>query len=188
MMVVPWLTGCAAAVVGGAVIVASAIHDRRDSGTILEDQRIEIRIRDQLHQPGGPGRGNHLKTISHNRIVLLVGEARSAEDKARAETIASQVPKVRRVINEIDIMEPVGLGRRSRDSLLTTQVKSALLGVDLEGFDAGHVNIVTVHGNVYIMGMVTREEGEAIAERARRQRGVRKLFKVFEYIDDGSEN
>ncbi|MES9975654.1 MAG: hypothetical protein ABW094_15465, partial [Candidatus Thiodiazotropha sp.] len=42
------LQGCAAAVVGGAAATAAVAHDRRTTGTIVEDQSIELKIYDLM--------------------------------------------------------------------------------------------------------------------------------------------
>jgi osmotically-inducible protein OsmY len=179
----PALTGCAAALVGGAVVAASAIHDRRTSGAIVEDNKLELKIRDRLHQDDGPGKDNHIKTISHNMTVLLIGEVATEADRDAAEKIASAIPSVRRVVNEIEVMPNSGLSRRSRDLLLTSQVKTALIGLDIKGFDPSRINVTSARGNVYLMGLVTQQEGEAAAQRVRTVRGVMKVVKVFEYTD-----
>lgn len=177
------LNGCAAVVVGGAVSGATALHDRRTAGSIVEDQSIEIQATDRLHEEGGPGRGNHIKVISYNQIVLLAGEVSEESDRERAEAIVSDIPKVRRVVNELALRPRTGAYTRSRDSLLTAQVKSSFLGMnEIEGFDSARVKVVSVRGIVYLMGMLTESEAQAAADRASRVRGVRKVVKVFEVV------
>lgn len=178
------LGGCAAAVVGGVAAGAATVHDRRSAGAIIDDQAIEVRATDRLHQEDGPGRGNHIKVISYNRTVLLAGEVRTEAAREEAEAIVAEIPNVERVVNELGIGEPTGLGRRSRDTMLTGQVKSSLLGAGLPGFDPARIKVVSVRGNVYLMGLVTEEEGERVASRIADLRGVRKVVKVFEYIPE----
>jgi len=63
-------------------------------------------------------------------------------------------------------------------------VKTALLDiVDLPGFDPTRVNVTTVHRTVYLMGLVTREEAERVADIARNVAGVEKVVRVFEFQD-----
>ncbi|MDX1606637.1 MAG: DNA-3-methyladenine glycosylase I, partial [Candidatus Competibacterales bacterium] len=52
------------------------------------------------------------------------------------------------------------------------------------GFDPTRVKVVTERGIVYLMGLVTTAEGNAAAEAVRQVRGVRKVVKVFEYLDE----
>ena len=46
-----------------------------------------------------------------------------------------------------------------------------------------HVKVVTEAGTVFLMGIVTREEGDAAAELARTTSGVARVVKVFEHIE-----
>ena len=141
------LQGCAAVVVGGVAAGAATVHDRRTAGSVVEDQSIEIQASDRLHEDGGPGRGNHIKSISYNQIVLLAGEVRVEADRDRAEAIVAAIPKVRRVVNEIAIRPRTGAYTRSRDSVLTAQVKSSFLAMnEIEGFDAARIKVVSVRG------------------------------------------
>ncbi|MDX1461095.1 MAG: BON domain-containing protein, partial [Xanthomonadales bacterium] len=67
---------------------------------------------------------------------------------------------------------------------LTTKVNTALLRENpVPGFDATRIKVVTSQNNVYLMGLVTREEGDAVAEVARHVGGVEKVIKVFSYRD-----
>ncbi|MDX1568932.1 MAG: BON domain-containing protein [Xanthomonadales bacterium] len=181
LLIIATLSGCAAAVVGG---VAATVHDRRSAGTILDDNAIELHATDRLHQDGAPGRGNHIRVVSYNRTVLLAGEVRTEEAKQEAERIVSQVGDVQRVVNELAIGEQTGLGRRSRDTLLTGQIKAALLGTGLPGFDPARVKVTSLRGIAYLMGLVTEEEAEKVAERVARVRGVKQVVKVFDYIPE----
>ena len=55
--------------------------------------------------------------------------------------------------------------------------------VDLPGFDPGRVKISTAHGNVYLMGLVSHREADAVVDVARNVAGVNKVVQVFEYVD-----
>ena len=175
------LSGCAATAVG---VTASTLHDRRSAGTILDDNAIELHATDALHRGDGPGRGNHIKVTSYNRTVLLAGEVREVADRERAEEIVAGIGNVQRVVNELAIGEPTGLPRRSRDTLLTGQIKASLLGVGLPGFDPARVKVVSVRGNAYLMGLLTPEEADKVAARVARVGGVRQVIKVFDYLPE----
>jgi len=186
-LILSLLNGCAAVVVGGVAAVGSAIHDRRTTGAVVDDQGIEIKATDLIHKNQGPGKGNHIKVTSYNGILLITGEVKTAEQKNQIEQIASNIEKVRRVVNELEIRPQTSVWRRSRDSLLTGQVKSSLLGIrGIKGFDPTRVKVVSVRKTVYLMGLVTAEEAEAAAKRTSRVPGVHKVVKVFEYIEADS--
>jgi osmotically-inducible protein OsmY len=175
------LQACVPLVVGGAATGAAVVHDRRSSGTILGDQGIELGIRRSL---AGDKRiqGSHINITSYNHVVLLTGEVPDRETGLAAGRIARAADKVRQVHNELVITEPSSLAARSNDSLITGGVKSTLLAVDLPGFDPTRVKVVTERNVVYLLGLVTREEADAVSDRARRVSGVEKVVRLFEII------
>ena len=179
------LSGCAAVAV---VTGANAVHDRRTVGTVLDDESIEFRTYDAIHRDDGPGKGNHVRVVSYNRVVLLAGEVRSEADKTAIEEAASEVPDIRRIVNELAITDARGIGRRSRDTILTGQIKAALLGVDLPGFAPQRVKVVSIRGIAYLMGLLTEAEAELVAERVATVRGVRSVVKVFEYMVEQTDS
>jgi len=72
------------------------------------------------------------------------------------------------------------LASRGSDALITSNVKARM--VNNPKFSANHVKVVTEAGTVYLMGLVTPEEGDAAVEIARTTSGVVRVVKVFEYI------
>lgn len=175
------LNGCAAVVVGGAAIVAS---DRRTTGTVLDDQGIEVRVIDHIYAAEGFEGGDHVKVEVYQGVVLLVGEVTSEEKKALAGTRAGEVDNVERVVNELQVDTSASVGERLDNTWLTTKVNTVLIKENpVPGFDATRIKVVSSQNSIYLMGLVTREEGEAVAEVARNVGGVEKVVKVFSYMD-----
>jgi len=173
------LQGCLdALIVGGMATGAVVAADRRQSEVLLGDQRIEFaassRIGEAIKDQG------HVNITAYNNVVLLTGEVPTAEMKAQTEKIASEVPNVKSVVNEIQIAGVSSLGSRTNDSYLTSKVKGNFVGSNK--FLPNHVKVVTEAGVVYLMGLVTREEADAAAEAARSTSGVQKVVLVFEDI------
>jgi osmotically-inducible protein OsmY len=77
----------------------------------------------------------------------------------------------------------ISLKQLTTDAYLTSRAKLAIQSVDLPGFDALRVKIVTENGVVYLMGLVTPEEADATAEKVRRIPGVTRVVKIFEYVE-----
>lgn len=177
------LNGCAAVLVGGAATTAGAVHDRRSVGTVLDDNTLEVAIVDRIYSERDAFQGTRIKCVVHNGIALLIGEVFTAEQKSRAGERASELQGVRRVVNELALGEPPGNWRRGADSTLTARVKAALIGIDLPEFDASRVNVTTVRGEVYLMGLVSRREADAAVDAVKPLRGVVRIVKVFEYLD-----
>ena len=185
VLVLSSLQGClgTALVVGGVSAGASMVHDRRTAGTIVDDETIEFKVMNALSEaPETSGDDVHINNVSYNYHVLLTGEVPNSTSKNAATRQARSVAKVKKVTNELAIAEISTLGARSTDVWITTKVKANLFSVDIEGFDPTRVKVVTERKIVYLMGLVTREEGNAAADVARNIEGVAKVVKVFEYI------
>ncbi|MBX3619515.1 MAG: BON domain-containing protein [Rhizobacter sp.] len=175
------LSGCAALLVGGAVVGGSLIAtDRRSSGTQIDDQAIELkasnRVRDLLGDRG------HVNVTSYNRLVLLSGEVPTEADKANVEQSVARVDNVKSVINELAPMTASSLTNRSNDALITSKVKATL--VDAGDISANAFKVVTERGIVYLMGRVTEREADRATELTRSISGVQKVVKVVEVITD----
>lgn len=175
------LTGCAALLVGGAVVGGSLLAtDRRTSGAQIEDQSIEMkansRVRDVLGDRG------HVTVTSYNRLVLLSGEVPTDADKAAIEQSVSKVDGVRTTVNELAVMTASSLSNRSNDALVTSKVKATL--VDAGDISANAFKVLTERGTVYLMGRVTEREAERASELTRSISGVQKVVRVVEVITD----
>jgi osmotically-inducible protein OsmY len=157
----------------------------RSTGAIFDDQNIELRVIDAIYGTEQIDGSSHIKVEVYENVVLLMGETPTEADKALAGKMAEEVDQVARVVNEIEVGERVGLGGKTANSWLTTKVETALARKNrIEGWDPYRIKVISSQGTVYLMGTVTRDEGNAVAEVARNVRGVDKVVKVFNYLDE----
>lgn len=175
------LPGCVPLLVTGAATGASMVHDQRSAGAVIDDQGIEIKAATSLRTDAQLREEAHLSVTSYNGIVLVTGEAPTADLRERATDIVRNIDKVRTVHNELIIAAPSSLMARSSDTLLTGKVKARLLGT--RGFDSTRVKVVSSGGVVYLMGLVTRDEDEIATEMTRTTDGVQRVVKIFEYVN-----
>lgn len=181
------LQGCAPLVVGGAAVGVSMIHERRSATTIIEDEHIELVGMSLIHNNPEIRDGSRIAVTSYNHVVLLTGQADSDEISGRLADLISRQPKVRRVINEVTVGPRASFARESEDALVTSRVKVELIKIAIPDFDPTRVKVVTEAGTVFLMGLLTPEEAEAVVERARNVPGVEKVVKIFEYIDPSAQ-
>lgn len=174
------LSGCAALAVGGAVGGAMMYSDRRTSGMQIEDQAIELKAKARLREAIGD-RG-HVNITSYNRTVLITGEVPTAADRVAVGTAVAGVENARSTLNELAISPIPSLAEMSNDSLITSKVKASY--VDARDISANAYKVVTEHGVVYLMGLVTEREASRAVELARGVSGVRKVVKAFEIISE----
>jgi len=174
------IQGCAAVVVAGGATTAVAAGERRTLGSFVDDESIEIKARKAITD-SDLGDDVHINTTSINGVVLLSGEATTAEQRDQVVELVRPIPGIRRIVNEIRVAEPTSMASRTNDSWITSKVKANMLGIkDLE---SRQVKVVTENSVVYLMGLVTKKEGDLAAESARSVGGVQRVVKLFEYID-----
>lgn len=180
--VVALLQGCvAAAVVGGGALATKVAMDPRTTGTQIDDQTLELRVADALRKDKQLNEQAHISVIVYNGRALLVGEAPSADLKEVAVNLARGVKDVADVYDEIQIGEKVSFMQASKDTWITTEVKSKLF---VNGnVKATDVKVVTENGVVYLIGKVTQSQAAAAVDVARQVNGVRKVVKVFTYLN-----
>jgi osmotically-inducible protein OsmY len=183
-LALPLLHGCLAVIAGGAA--ADSAHDRRGFRTVVEDRDIQLTALNLINREKDLVRDdNRVKIVVYNGTMLLCGQVRSAQLKQRAQSIAETVQGVSRLVNEVEVSdEPQGFWRRRQDNVLSARVKSALLDItSMPGFDPTRINVTSSHHVVYLMGLVSHEEADAVTDIARNVGGVDKVVKVFEYTD-----
>lgn len=174
----PSLPGCVPVVVVGAG--AGAIigyEDRRTTGTMVEDEGIELRASNRITERFGDK--VHVNITSYNRNVLLTGEVPDEKVKGEIEKIVQAVSTVRVVTSDLQVGALTSYSARTNDTAITSKVKARF--IDVGKFSVIHVKVVTEASVVYLLGWVTEAEATDATEIARTTGGVRKVVKVFEY-------
>ena len=182
------LGGCAAPVILGAAGAAGAgtvAVDERDPKTMLDDERIEWKIRGAINLAGlEEDERHHVKVTSFNRIVLLTGQVPDEKAMQRAVAEAGAVARVRGVQNELVVGPPTTDLKRVADTLITGRIKVAMATSDkLQSPLKLNVKVVTEDGAVFLMGLVTREQSEAVTAVVSGIPGVRQIVRLFEFTD-----
>ncbi|MFT5135335.1 MAG: osmotically-inducible protein OsmY [Arenicella sp.] len=183
MVSVTLLSGCITALVAGAVIATvDIIHDRRSAGEYVDDNTIELTAQNYLISSKALRAGVHVKPVSWNGILLATGEI--DQESTKQEVIASlnSISGVRQLVDETTITGKTAMLARTNDSWITSKVKTSLLVKT--GLDANRVKVVTTDGSVYLMGIVTKKEGQRATDLARKVKGVARVVKVFEYTEN----
>ncbi|RKZ89129.1 MAG: BON domain-containing protein [Gammaproteobacteria bacterium] len=175
------LQGCAAAVVTGAATGVAMAHDRRTSGSIIDDQGVEFKASSAIYENKEIHDQSNINITSYNGVVLISGETVTEDFKQQITAIVKAIPKVKYIHNELIIAAPSSLPSRSSDSWITTKVKTKL-ATD-EDVDPFYIKVVTEHGVVYLMGIVSHEEADRVVAIVTKADGVQRVVKIFEYTD-----
>jgi len=175
------LQGCAGVVVAGAAGGVALAHDQRSTENILDDQSIEYNIYNKISADKELEKHTHINVVSINGVVLLTGEAPEGHMREKATEIARNHSNVKRVYNAIKVMQPTSFKSRNNDTWITTKVKSKLLGkTETDGL---RIKVVTENATVYLMGIIPKDQADFAADAASRIDGVKRVVKVFEYVN-----
>jgi len=170
------LSACAPLVVGGAAAgTALVATDRRTAGLQLEDQNIGFKVDSRMRQAFGDTA--HISSTVYLGRVLLTGRVADDAARQRATQLAEGVENVKEVINQITVGPPPDFDARTRDTWLSSKVRATL--VNTRGVPSRTINVTTDDGVVYLMGKVTRIEGDMAAAAAAGVGGVKKVVKAF---------
>jgi len=176
------LTGCATLVAPFSNQPMDLNHGERTWGAAIEDQAIETKVRVNIKRAGPPLIDQRIIVVSYNGNVLLAGQVANEELKTQAGNIAQRVRHVRHVHNELDIIGAGSALAHVNDAWITSKVKTRLA---FNGdAPASRTKVVTENGVVYLFGLLTREEADAVVAQVQKVYGVQKIVKIIEYIDN----
>ena len=167
----------------GLVACASITTDdphARTPGVILDDQVVERMARRRIDEADELFRTGNVSVVCFNGIVLLTGQVENSALRRKAAAALDGIRKVRKVHNEIQVSGPTNYVARTNDSWISTKVRARLVANTTIESDVG---VTTEDGVVYLLGRVRREDADATVAEAQEVFGVRKIVKVFEYVN-----
>ncbi|MDG1162026.1 MAG: BON domain-containing protein [Burkholderiales bacterium] len=174
------LHGCLGpAVVSAGIGATMMVEDPRTAGTIVDDRiivsKLSARIKDKYPDQA------KVHVTSYNNVVLLTGQVKSEAVKDDLQLMVLETQSVRDFKDETTIGEFSTLKGFAKDGAIKTQVVSLLT----RSKDVRIVRVSTTveSGAVYLMGLVTQDEGETAAQIAASVKNVSKVVKIFEYVD-----
>lgn len=171
------LSGCAPILIGGAAVTsATVITDRRTTGSIVDDEVLEKRVRYEIGEVIGHEK-HHVVVTSYEGKVLLTGEVLTAADRQKAQDTAVKSVGVYSVINELAVMTPATVGAVLSDSMLATKVRSSIIGT--KKISLNQMKVDVQRGIVYLMGIVTIDEARTATKVAAGVSGVQQVVTCF---------
>lgn len=171
------LSGCAPILIGGAAVTsATVITDRRTTGSIVDDEVLEKRVRYEIGEVIGHEK-HHVVVTSYEGKVLLTGEVLTAADRQKAQDTAVKSVGVHSVINELAVMTPATVGAVLSDSMLATKVRSSIIGT--KKISLNQMKVDVQRGIVYLMGIVTIDEARTATKVAAGVSGVHQVVTCF---------
>jgi len=173
------LQGCFVALAGAAGGTALVATDRRTVGSQTEDREIQVKALSDITK--NLPDTSHINVAVFNQRVLLTGEVPDDASKQKAGELARAVANVGSVVNELAVLPASSFSSRANDSYLEGRVKAEL--VAYKEISANDFKVVSERGNLYLMGLVTPDEGSIAADATSKVMGVQKVVKVYQYIN-----
>lgn len=180
VIIISLLSGCAAAVIGGVAVGTSFAIDNRTAGDYVEDQNIKTKFNHLFYQDKELSETTHINVTSYNLRLLLTGEVQSNTQKQALNNIVKQIKNIRHHYNEVIIAPSSSYSSRTNDVYLTGKIKTAIF-TNIKNLEGAQVKVVTENASVFLMGLVTQQQGDQITQLVRTTHGVKRVIKLFEY-------
>jgi osmotically-inducible protein OsmY len=175
------LGGCPAAIVGGIAAAGGtgyAANQERGAGGSVDDFTIKTNIQSAWLKTN-PLMQTNLTVIVYEGRALLTGTAPTPEFKAQAKEVASQVPGVRMVYNEIEVSPPESAWDSTKDTWITSRVRTELtFNPDVRSVN---YTIETANKSVYLIGSARSQAELDIATTVART--TPDVKRVVSYVD-----
>lgn len=180
------LNGCVTALVGAGVAGAGAVigSDSRTIDIQVDDQKIENQAFTYLKNDRmrSDSKVFRVDCISVNGNVLLVGQTQDIDYLNWCISYIKKIPNVKRIFNCVENKPPVSASVIAKDSYITTKVKGSLLiGSKIS---SGRFKVYTEDSVVYLLGYVTKDEGQRAINQTRKIDGISKIHPIFDYMDE----
>lgn len=180
------LNGCGLIIAAGAggAGVAAVQQDSRSIYNMAYDEGIEqnayrfIKSNSVLSKP----EDLRIAVTAFNGNVLITGQTINRDYLKWVVKQIEGLEHVRKVYNYATLQKPVPSTVVSSDALITSKIKTQLLfGKDI---NSNRFKVITENGNVFLMGIVNRDESKRAINTVLGIEGVRKVYHIFDYIDD----
>lgn len=158
-----------------------AADDSLSMGGAIDDNDLENRIRDLLLEADERFGDSRVHVVSHNARILLTGRVPERDMINTATDVVRQFSRVRLLHNELRVGEAPGINVRSSDQWLSIRVKGKLVAE--RGLPSRRVVVTTNEGAVYLMGVLSREQGRLAERLAANIEGVQRVISIFDYTD-----
>jgi len=179
-----FLSGCVSLLPSATSTAATVVtidQERRTAGEIIDDKSINLQLL-AWSMGDSEAKNSNLSFLIYKRVVLIAGQAPSPEVKSSIfQKIKSKFSSIDRIIDEVVISKNNSLVDKAKDIAITAQVEANLLTQEM--VNPIHVRVMTENANVYLMGDVTKREGDGAVKSASKANGVNTIVKHFNYLD-----
>jgi len=164
-----------------AATVVTMDQDRRTAGEVIDDNSIKLQLLAWSIEDSD-AKNSNLSFLVYKRVALIAGQTPSPEIKSSIfQKIKFKIPSIDRIIDEVAISKNNSHIGKAKDLAISAQVELNLLNQEV--VNPIHVRVMTESANVYLMGEVTKREGDGAVKAVSKANGVNTIVKHFKYLD-----
>ena len=178
-----FITGCvgysSTGVLGTGVSIAL---DPRSLGTQIDDSIMQQNLRARLIS-ADKSYIISVKTKILDGRIFLTGKVNSVEDKLKITKLAWEIKGARSVNNDLQIKEKFDFKRSAKDLLITSQLRTALIGN--KKVKSVNYNIDTYKKIIYVYGIAQNKiERDEVTKEAKQILDVEDVITSIFLVDD----
>lgn len=176
------LQGCISTIfLGGAAAVATkSSKDPRTIGAQIDDRKLEMCITKALNKDPFLKKKARMIVNVYQKKVLLTGQVTDLESSKRVKAIIMNIKGASEIYNEIRQGHIIDIATIAIDTWITAQVRYFILISSKAKLS--NIKIFTENNEVFLLGLVTKEEEQALVDITRRVTGVKRVITVFTHI------
>lgn len=176
------LQGCA----GGLIVVAGAAvavsSDERSISTQIDDDNLSMAALDKINELPINFQEIRINFITNNGYLLIIGQVNNNAEKQMIGNKLANLKGVKQVYNQLRVSRPIGFTQQSKDSWITTKVKSQL--TTHEDINSFKIKVVTENSELFLIGRVNKKTADTATNIGRKVSGVKRVNRVFQIIPE----
>jgi osmotically-inducible protein OsmY len=175
------LQGCAGGLIVAAGTAVAVGSDERTIAEQLDDNALSTAALDKINELHLNDKDIRINLFSNSGYLLLVGQVTDQQKRDAVDKKLRTLTQAKGIYNQLRIAKPIGFSQQSKDSWITTKVKSQL--TSNETVNPLKIKVVTENSEVFLIGKVNRDMANTATNITRNIAGIKQVNRVFQLID-----
>ena len=171
---------CTPITVSSAVSGAGVINDRRNTGSIVDDNTLTFKAYQLIKKDRTSWLKSNITINSYNNVILVTGQSPNKEYISFITNEIAKLENVKYVHNVTEVGKPSSFSSQANDTWITAKINLGM--IKTKGIDPTRIKIITENGSVFLMGLVKKSEANLASKVASKISGVEKVVEIFEFI------
>ncbi|MGB5447036.1 MAG: BON domain-containing protein [Psychromonas sp.] len=176
------LQGCAGGLIVAAGTAVAVSSDERSISEQISDDSLSMAALDKITELNINNENIRINLITNSGYLLVIGQVNNPQLSQQIETQLKTLRKAKDVYNQLRVSRPIGFAQQSKDSWITTKVKSQLIADDY--VNPLKIKVVTENSEVFLIGKVTQAMADHATEISRQVAGVKRVNRVFQIVTE----